>query len=264
MSHDRLVELRNVAVPRRLLPLTADIVAGRLIHLVGPNGAGKSTLLAAVAGLQAAEGDILFKGRLLGQWRGEALAAHRAYLAQQALPPGIMPVFQYMALHQPTGVDGAAIDRAMNYLTDALSLSDKLHRPLNRLSGGEWQRVRLAASLLQVWPAINPQAVMLLLDEPAASLDIAQRVALDALLAEVIAAGLAVMVCGHDLNHTLRHADDVWLLSAGRLAAAGSARRVMQPALLSAVFGVDFAWTSAGDTPWLTASGTMTMAANAV
>lgn len=101
-------------------------------------------------------------------------------------------------------------------LSECLGLSDKLSRPMSHLSGGEWQRVRLAAVLLQIWPTLNPQGYLLLLDEPMSSLDIRQQAALDGLLSELCAAGVTVIASAHDLNHTLFHADDVWMLSQGR------------------------------------------------
>ncbi len=255
MTKSPILDLRQVAVPQRLRPISLQVPTGSLIHLIGPNGAGKSTLLAAIGGLLSCEGEISLLGRPLRQWRSAELALHRGYLRQQALPYALMPVFQYLTLHQPRNAAERDIDRAVGYLAEALSLADKLDRPLNRLSGGEWQRVRLAAVLLQVWPAINPHASLLLLDEPAASLDIAQRVALDDLLSELTAAGMSILVCAHDLNHSLRHAREIWLLSAGVLAARGHPNDVMQPAILSPVFGVEFELLAAGGTPWLVASG---------
>ena len=102
-----------------------------------------------------------------------------------------------------------------------LRLVDKLSRMLTQLSGGEWQRVRLAAVLLQVWPSVNPHSRLLLLDEPTNSPDVAQKVALDRLLREFCQSGRSALVCAHDLNHTLQQADRVWLLHAGRLVAQG-------------------------------------------
>ncbi|XBS68081.1 vitamin B12 ABC transporter ATP-binding protein BtuD [Acerihabitans sp. KWT182] len=259
-----ILELRRLAVSRRLKPVSLQVAAGSLVHLVGPNGAGKSTLLAAIGGLLDCEGEISLKGRPLEHWRSAELALCRGYLCQQAMPYAVMPVFQYLMLHQPRNAAESDIDGTVGYLAKALSLADKLTRPVNHLSGGEWQRVRLAAVLLQVWPAINPQASLLLLDEPTASLDIAQRVALDVLLSELIAAGVSVLVCAHDLNHTLRQAREVWLMSDGQLAAKGHPREVMRPEVLSPVFGVKFDLLAAGDTPWLVASGLMPSAAASI
>ncbi|MEA9391086.1 vitamin B12 ABC transporter ATP-binding protein BtuD [Acerihabitans sp. TG2] len=248
-----LLECRSLSVTRRLHQVSVRVFPGQLVHIIGPNGAGKSTLLASIGGLLRCEGEITLLDKPLSQWHGEALALRRAYLHQQASPYAAMPVFQYLSLHQPVNVAEQHIMRTVDYLADALSLSDKLGRPLNRLSGGEWQRARLAAVLLQVWPTTNTRARLLLLDEPAASLDIAQRVALDRLLSELTALGLGVLVCAHDLNHSMQHAGEVWLMSGGKLAAQGAARDVMCPALLSPVFGVGFTLLQAGDRPWLIA-----------
>lgn len=86
-----------------------------------------------------------------------------------------MPVFQYLALHRPAGAAQTEVEHAILYLCQRLKLVDKLSRTLTQLSGGEWQRVRLAAVLLQVWPSVNPHSRLLLLDEPTNSLDVAQR-----------------------------------------------------------------------------------------
>ena len=69
-----------------------------------------------------------------------------------------------------------------------LGLDNKLGRPVNQLSGGEWQRVRLAAVILQIDPLSNSAGQLLLLDEPMNSLDVAQQAALDRLLHELSAA----------------------------------------------------------------------------
>ncbi len=98
----------------------------------------------------------------------------------------------------------------------ALALDDKLGRSTNQLSGGEWQRVRLAAVVLQITPQANPAGQLLLLDEPMNSLDVAQQSALDKILSALCQQGLAIVMSSHDLNHTLRHAHRAWLLKGGK------------------------------------------------
>lgn len=161
------------------------------------------------------------------------------------------PVFHYLRLHQPAAVD----ERAVATIAGRLALTPMLARPLNALSGGEWQRARLAAVILQVWPTLNADARLLLLDEPAAGLDIAQQVALDQLIALLTAAGLSVLMCAHDINHTLQHADEVWLMAQGELVAAGTAAEVMTPDVLAKVFTVSFSQVSAGGRRWLMPCG---------
>lgn len=231
-----LMSLKAVLEPGRIGPVTAEIRKGEWLHLVGPNGAGKSTLLAGLAGLRQPGGTLVFLGTPLHQWQGEALARHRAWLAQQQTPPFAMPVWHYLALHR----QGSSDDVLRNEITDALGLTNKLTRPVNQLSGGEWQRVRLAAVILQIHPRNNPHGALLLLDEPMNSLDVAQQAALDKLLAGLCLQGVSVVMSSHDLNHTLRRADRVWLLQNGKMIAQGNSDTVMTPAHLTSVYGIDF------------------------
>lgn len=210
----------DIQVPGRLRPLSRAVAAGRRIHIIGPNGAGKSTLLGCLAGLESFRGDVQVLGKPLAAWTPGELARRRGYLPQLTRSGGSQPVFHYLRLHQPAAVD----ERAVATIAGRLALTPMLARPLNALSGGEWQRARLAAVMLQVWPTLNADARLLLLDEPAASLDIAQQVALDQLIALLTAAGLSVLMCAHDINHTLQHADEVWLMAQGELVAAGGRR----------------------------------------
>ncbi|RLM16798.1 vitamin B12 ABC transporter ATP-binding protein BtuD [Gibbsiella quercinecans] len=246
-----MLELNQVSVDQRLFPLSARVAPGSQIHLIGPNGAGKSTLLARVAGLLPGGGQVLLDGQPLSHYSAGQLARRRAYLGQQQPPAAFMPVFQYLALHQPPGCGAAVLEDTLGYLCRQLKLADKLPRMLAQLSGGEWQRVRLVAALLQVWPAVNPLSRLLLLDEPGNSLDVAQKAALDRLLSELCQQGRSVLVCAHDLNQTLQQADQVWLLRAGRVVAQGPSHDVMVPALLSPVYEIGFHLQMVGEQRWL-------------
>ncbi|WP_235611722.1 vitamin B12 ABC transporter ATP-binding protein BtuD [Hafnia alvei] len=234
------LSLNNVSAGTRLLPFSAQVKRGALIHIIGPNGAGKSTLLSRIAGILPGDGTIKLNQLDIEKLTATELARYRAYLHQQQQPSAVMPVFQFLALHQPTGCDGELADGVVGYLAETLNLSDKLARPLTHLSGGEWQRVRIAAVCLQVWPTLNPQASLLLLDEPMNSLDISQQAAVDQLLGQLTQLGISVIVSAHDLNHTQRHAQQVWMLKAGVVSQQGAARDVMTVQNLSALFEIDF------------------------
>lgn len=231
-----LLQLRGVGLEGRVGPIDAEVRPGELLHLLGPNGAGKSSLLALMAGLEQGQGSIDFAGQPLAAWSAPALAARRGYLCQQQLPPFAMPLWHYLQLHQRA----AQGEPALLAMAEALWLGDKLTRPVSALSGGEWQRARLAAVLLQTDPGANPHGQLLLLDEPMNSLDVAQQAALDRLLAGLCRAGVAVVMSGHDLNHSLRHAGRVWLLHHGRLVDAGAPQSVLTPSRLQAVYGLPF------------------------
>ena len=230
-----LLQCEGVAVAQRLAPFTATAEQGELIHLLGPNGAGKSSLLTCLSGLLPSQGHILFNGKPLTEWSGTALARQRAWLAQQQQPVGNMPVWHYLSLHL-TGRPPAG-EQTVMAICDLFQLTDKLARPLSQLSGGEWQRVRLAAVFSQT---AQPEGRLLLLDEPLSGLDLAQQAAFDHYLSSRVAAGLTVIMSGHDINHSLHHAHRVWLLKNGQLVQQGSASEVLQPETLSATYGVPF------------------------
>jgi len=230
-----LLECEGVAVAQRLAPFSASVGKGELIHLLGPNGAGKSSLLAALAGLLEAQGQIVFSGRPLSAWRGYALARHRAYLAQQQLAVASMPVWHYLQMHQPMG--GESSEQTLLTLCEDFQLADKLARSLSHLSGGEWQRVRLVAVL---WQIAQPDGRLLLLDEPLTGLDLAQQAAFDRCLHARVTEGLTVIMSGHDINHSLHHAQQVWLLKEGVLLKRGAAAEVLQPETLTEVYQVPF------------------------
>ena len=150
-------------------------------------------------------------------------------------------MFQYLALSLPSSSHGldAEINAALDEISQMLDITDKLHRSIQTLSGGEWQRVRLAGMCLQIWPTLNPYAKLLILDEPAAPLDIAQEALLYKLIERVADKGIAVIMANHDLNRTLRHADQVLLLDKGVLQASGRAEQVLTPEQLESVFNTE-------------------------
>lgn len=231
-----LLQLHDLEDAGRLGPITALVEKAQMLHLVGPNGAGKSTLLARLAGLTQGKGSVQLNGRPLEQWHAPQLARHRAYLSQQQTPPFAMPVWHYLALHQHHHPN----DNVVEEITHKLGLADKLGRTVNHLSGGEWQRVRLAAVIAQIHPEANADGQLLLLDEPMNSLDVAQQAALDGMLSELVAAGITVVMSSHDLNHSLRRAHQVWLLRQGKLIASGPRDEVLTPQNLATAYCMPF------------------------
>jgi len=103
-------------------------------------------------------------------------------------------------------------------------------RRTDELSGGEWQRVRLARTLAQNTPII-------VLDEPTTFLDIAHEMATFETLAREAQAGRTIVLVSHTLTLVARFADQMVLMHAGRVAAAGSPRDVMQAGTLEQVYG---------------------------
>ena len=122
--------------------------------------------------------------------------------------------------------DHAAVDRALA-ACDAVQLAN---RWVWTLSGGEYQRVRVARALAQ-----EPR--LLVLDEPAVSLDLRHEMALLELVRGLVdSAGLGVLMITHDLNLAARYADRVLLLTDGRPAAAGAPADVLTREIVERVF----------------------------
>jgi len=103
-------------------------------------------------------------------------------------------------------------------------------RDTDALSGGEWQRVRIARALAQKAPAI-------VLDEPTTFLDVAHEMAIFELLSSLARAGLTVLLVSHQLNLVARFADTIVLLDEGRIATSGSPSEVMRADRLESIYG---------------------------
>ena len=215
------------------------LAPGRFSCLLGANGCGKSTLLRCLAGLLEADGEVTLDGTPLAQIPLPRRARRLGFLPQE-----IHPAFPYTAGEAVAlgarvaghgswlGADAttaAAVSRALAAVdADALAA-----RQLDELSGGERRRVLLAGVLAQ-------EPDWLLLDEPAAMLDLHHQVALFRTLRELAAGGLGVLCVTHDWNLAARFADELLLLHEGAIAARGDAATVLRPEVLTPVFGADF------------------------
>ncbi|HHF3092363.1 vitamin B12 ABC transporter ATP-binding protein BtuD [Vibrio diabolicus] len=252
-----MMHVKHMSVGSRLLPLSFECKAGEIVHVVGPNGSGKSTLLAAISGTlshrEGMSGEVYVGNKNLLTLPLSEQAHVRGYLCQQSRPAFNVDVFQYLALSLPSGAEIADIKvrDAVNMVVELVQLQDKLYRSIQTLSGGEWQRVRLAGVCLQVWRTINPFSQFLILDEPAAPLDIAQEGLLYQLINAMAAQGIGVLVANHDLNRTLKHADKVLLLNNGVLHSSGNADTVLTEEALGEVFNTQVKKVIVDEQPYL-------------
>ncbi|CAK9885211.1 MAG: Vitamin B12 import ATP-binding protein BtuD [Candidatus Erwinia impunctatus] len=242
-----LLSCNDVAVPGRVEAFSAHICAGEVVHLVGPNGAGKSTLLMVLAGLQVHLGTIIFSGIRLEKWTPAALAKSRAWLSQQQWRPDNMSVWYYLDLHL-SGCPEPQYETEILYFYRELQIEALLSYSISRLSGGEWQRVRLAGIFTQLMQATGK---LLLLDEPMSALDLTHQQALDRCLRRMTQKGIAVVVSSHDINHTLHNASTVWLINKGTVIENGEPRLVLTPEQLTAVFGVNFRLLEQEQRQWI-------------
>ncbi len=220
------------------------VATGEFVALAGPNGSGKTSLLRALLGLVRPDaGTVLLDGRPLASWSRRALAEVVAALPQREEPAFPLTVRETVLLGRwarlgPFAPVTAADNDAVAEALARCDMSGFDGRTIDTLSGGEWQRVRLARAL-----ASSPR--LLLLDEPTASLDVGHEMELFELLRQLVADGIGVLVITHQLNLVARYAGRIVLLDHGCVAADGVPAEVLQQALVSRVF----AWPVAV-TPW--------------
>jgi iron complex transport system ATP-binding protein len=215
--------------------VSLSVPPGQITAVVGPNGSGKSTLVRALLGrLPLESGQLLIDGAPIGALDRRTVATRLAVVTQREEPVFPLAVREYVGLgRHPHGgpfagrddADRAAIARAVQ-LTDVGAF---LERTTDALSGGEWQRVRLARALAQGGAGI-------VLDEPTTFLDIAHEMALFELLDALAREGQAVLLVSHQLNLVARFADEIVLLHRGRVAAAGVPADVMRGDVLERVY----------------------------
>lgn len=209
--------------------------AGALTAVVGPNGSGKSTLVRVLLRLLSPRGGRAeIADRPLATFDARELARRVAIVPQRESAVFSLPVHEYVALgrypHEGpwragTQRDVALVDQAM---ADA-GVAELATRDILALSGGEWQRARIARALAQGGDA-------LVLDEPTTFLDVGHEMGMFELLAALARAGRAVLVISHQLNLIARFADAMVLLHEGQVAAAGAPHVVMQATTLERVY----------------------------
>jgi len=203
--------------------------------VVGPNGSGKSTLVRAlIRRLPLRRGAIRVDGGDVAGLPRDALARRVAVVTQREELAFPIRVDEYVALGRfpHLGIWHAVAQRDRDALGEAMRMSgvDALAaRRVDALSGGEWQRVRLARALAQGGDAV-------VLDEPTAFLDVAHEMGVFELLSRLARDGKAVLLVSHQLNLVARFADHIVLLHQGCVAAAGSPADVMQAAVLERVY----------------------------
>ena len=210
---------------------------GQLVTIAGPNGAGKSTLLSVLSGLRKTfDGECLYRGRDVRSWPRRLFAREVAIVLQNpsvsfpfvtddVVLMGRMP---YSRGWFESLEDLAAVEEALRK-TGANELKG---RDFRTLSGGEQQRVLLAAALAQ-------EPKVLLLDEQTAYLDLQYQVYLYRLLLELRNSGVLVITITHDLNLAAAHSDRMLLLKDGHIVADGAPEAVLTADLIQSVFRVE-------------------------
>jgi iron complex transport system ATP-binding protein len=209
--------------------------AGQVTAVVGPNGSGKSTLVRALLGrLPLERGRITLDGADVAALPARERARRVAVVPQRESTAFPLPVRELVAFGRHPHRSGFAAwgdgdERAVIKAVEAAGVAGLLDRSSDELSGGEWQRVRIARALAQ-------EAPTLVLDEPTTFLDIAHEMSVFELLAALAGRGIAVLLVSHQLNLVARFASQIVLLASGSVAASGTPNDVMRGDVLERVY----------------------------
>jgi ABC-2 type transport system ATP-binding protein len=185
---------------------------GRLTGFLGPNGAGKTTAMRTVFGLvELDDGAVRWQGDPIGpEQRGRF-----GYMPEErGLYPRMRVRDQLVYLGRLCGRSTPAVNRTVDTWLERLGISGRAGDRLDTLSHGNQQRVQLIAALVN-----EPE--LLVLDEPFSGLDPLAMGSMSEMLAEVAAAGAAVLFSSHQLDLVEDICEDVVIINAGRVVRAG-------------------------------------------
>jgi branched-chain amino acid transport system ATP-binding protein len=222
---------------------------GQVYGLIGPNGAGKTTLINVISGLlPPTRGEITFNDtRLDGRpaHRVTALGLARTY--QNIRLFGEMSCLENVLVGMHTRTRSGYWERLLflprvareeraaaaqaRALLDRVGLAALAAAPAASLPYGDQRRLEMAR-------ALATQPTLLLLDEPAAGMNPAERAALEALVRALAAEGLTILLIEHDMPLVMRVCDRVAVLNFGTLIAEGAPAAISRdPAVIEAYLG---------------------------
>lgn len=209
---------------------------GEIVAILGPNASGKSTLLQLISGaLEPLSGRVFLNGFATHSLAPKTRAQRIALVQQesQLLFPSRVWEFVMQGRHSHSKGLRFASQEDATISSNALAQVGASHlsdRWMDKISGGEKQRVILARALAQ-------QPLLLLLDEPTLHLDIGAQVdLLDSLRKLAAQNRYTVVVVTHELNLAGEYADQVVLLQKGKCLRVGAPASVYQRDLLEQVF----------------------------
>jgi iron complex transport system ATP-binding protein len=213
---------------------------GEYVSIVGPNGAGKTTLLKCISRIhKGGRGRIAVAGRDLDAYSQKELALKVSYVPQAEGKHAPFTAYEFILMGRypylspfspPRPSDVAAVREAMA-ITGTSQFSERL---LGTLSGGERQKVYIAAALAQ-------QAQVLLLDEPTTFLDPKHESDIYGLLAEINRGrGVTIISVTHDINSAVLTSRKIVALKKGAVAFCGAAEDFMRRDILQGIYDKPF------------------------
>ncbi len=238
-----IIQTKNLSVElngtKILNSVSVEIEPGEYVSIIGPNGAGKTTLMRCLLGMIPYRGSVQIDGQECAQANSRQLAKTVSYVPQTHDLEFPLSVFDFVMMGRYPYLsplapaqkkDRNAVERALD-VTGTTEFRDRL---LRTLSGGERQKVYIAAALAQETPII-------LLDEPATFLDWKHQAEVMQLLKNINAeCGTTIVAVNHDLNSAAHWSDRIVAIKDGSVLFEGPPSEIIQPAPLKELFETAF------------------------
>ncbi len=217
--------------------VTISLERGEILGLVGPNGAGKTTMVNVLSGFQVpSHGSVVLNGK-------DVSGRYAAWMARN----GVVRTFQAVRLFRgltvsenveaaltSLGVGRAVARRKALEVLDYMGIAGRAHIPGGALNYGDERRVGIARAL-----ALQPS--FLLLDEPAAGMNVAEAEALSDLIKRIRDdIGCGVLLIEHNMSLITRTCERLHVMASGRTIADGAPEKVFaDPRFRSAYLGLE-------------------------
>jgi len=214
--------------------ITFEVHTHQITAILGPNGAGKTTLLRCINRILRPEsGTVRIEEQDLAHCSSREIARRVAYVAQRNEPRRISAFDAVLLGRKPhIGWNVSHHDMEMTQATlKRLELEYLSMRYTDRMSGGEYQKVCIARAVVQA-------PTVMLLDEPTASLDLKNQLAILRLLRTIVRGHrMCAVITMHDLNTAFRYADNFLFLKTGTIVAAVDRSQITGD-IIEQVYGV--------------------------
>ena len=221
----------------------------KITALIGPNGAGKTTLFNCISGVyKPASGEVILDG--------QHLEGKRGYLINRA---GIARTYQVINLFWKMSViDNVLVgmhSRLQSTFWDSLfhtkkkieeekNILIKAHELLKRVGLDEYSDVPAGSlsygkqRLLEIVRGLASEPKVILLDEPAAGMNSAEKQELDVLLQKILKTGVTILIVEHDMKLIMNISDFIYVLANGKLLAQGLPAEIrINPEVIAAYLG---------------------------
>jgi len=217
--------------------LNFKLYAGELVSILGPNGVGKSTLIKTILGeIKPLSGDIFLENQSIQHFKAKDFSSRIAVVLTEKIRLASLTVRQLVELGRipHTNWLGKLTEEDQKHIDYAISSTQIKFiekSPLSQISDGQLQKTMIARALAQ-------NGDIIILDEPAAHLDLISRFEVMQLLQHIAKEkNKAILVVTHDLENAIETSDKIWMMQCGQELISGTPEDLVLNGSINQLFG---------------------------